>query len=177
MKLSNCIVGASATLAAFNAPAFAQLPTPSQTAANSQAQAYLFYAGAGDIFEITTSMMAVQKSRNPQVRELATMIIGDHTGLTNTALPTAASAGVMPPPAELTDQQKAQIGQLAAAQPADFDRVYLQLQAPAHQKALDLNRGYARNGDVPSLRQAAQAAVPVIEGHLARVQQMMSAMR
>jgi putative membrane protein len=57
---------------------------------------------------------------------------------------------------------------------ANFDRVWLQQQMMAHQQALALQRGYAANGDTPALRQAAAAAVPVIEGHLARVKQLMA---
>ena len=139
--------------------------------------AYLFYGGAGDIFEITTSMMAIQHSQNPQVRAFATMLIDDHTRLTNNALATATAAGVTPPPPELSPAQKAMIGQLIAAGPAGFDRAYLSQQVPAHQMALAMNKGYAARGDVPALRQGAQAAVPVIQGHLAQAQQLLASVR
>lgn len=177
MKLIYVIIGLTAGAALPVASSGATLPTPAAANAPREAQAFLFNAGAGDIFEITTSTMAIQHSQNPQVRSLATMIIADHTNLTNTALGAAASAGVMAPPPELSAQQKGQIGQLISAGPADFDRVYLSQQLPAHEMALQLMQGYAAGGDVPQLRQAAAGAVPIVQKHLGMVQQMLGAMR
>lgn len=171
LACTGAILGAAAV------PALATLPTPRQGAAMRDAQAYLFYGGAGDIFEITTSMMAVQKSQNPQVRAFATMIIGDHTMLTNAALSAAVAGGVTPPPPELSPAQKAMVTQLINASPAAFDRTYLQQQVPAHRQALSMNQGYSRSGDTASLRQAAAAAVPKIQAHLTEAQQLLRSVR
>ena len=43
--------------------------------------------------------------------------------------------------------------------------------------ALTMQQGYAASGDTPALRQGAAAAVPVIQGHLARAQQLLAGMR
>ncbi|MDQ3078118.1 MAG: DUF4142 domain-containing protein [Pseudomonadota bacterium] len=176
MKTNLAIFGSLAALA-MAIPAGATLPTPSDAAATQNAQAFLFKAGAGDIFEIVTSSMAVQKSTNPAVRAFAAMIIADHTNATNTALATAAAAGVMAPPPELSPMQKDMIGQLMAAAPATFDRVYLSQQVPAHQQALALLQGYAARGDVPALRTAATQTVPVVAGHLSQAQGLLAAAR
>lgn len=172
-------VGLGAITAVFTAvpSAAATLPTPPQAAAPQQAQPFLFYGGAGDVFEITTSMIALQHSQNPQVRAFASMLIGDHTNLTNTSLATAKAAGVMAPPPELSPMQKGMITQLIAAAPADFDRTYLSQQVPAHQMALQLMQGYASGGDVPQLRQAAASAMPMVQAHLAQVQQLLGTIR
>lgn len=178
MTMKRAMVGVSAAILGLTAvPAGAALPTPPQAAATQRADAYLFHAGAGDVFEITSSMLAVQKSQNPQVRAFASMLIDHHTNTTNAALATAASAGVMPPPSELSPQQKALIGQLHGAAPAAFDRLYMQQQIPAHQQALAIHSGYARSGDVPALRQTATTAVPIVQGHLTQAQQLLSAVR
>lgn len=168
---------AFAAAASLTVPAMATLPTPPQAAASREAQAYLFHSGAGDVFEITTSMMLLQKSQNQQVRAFATMLIADHTMLTNTALATAKGAGVMPPPPELSPAQKAQITQLHNATPATVDRVYMQQQVPAHQQALAINQGYGPSGDNPALRQAASGAVPKIQQHLGEAQQLLRSLR
>jgi putative membrane protein len=175
VKLIQVIVGATAVLTAVSAAA--ELPIPSQPAATQNAQAYLFHGGAGDIFEISTSMAAVQHSQNTNVRAFATMLIGDHTNLTNTALATAKGAGVMAPPPVLSPAQMGMITQLMAAGPANFDRVYLQQQVTAHQMALAMQQAYAARGDTPALRQAAASAVPVIQGHLAKARQLLAAAR
>lgn len=173
------VLWATATVAALSlvAPASATLPTPPQGQAAREAQAYLHHGGAGDVFEITTSMIALQKSQDPQIRAFASMLIADHTMLTNTALAAAKAGGVMPPPPELSPQQKAMIGQLLASAPGSFDRTYLQQQVPAHQMALQLQQGYARSGDVASLRAAAGAAVPKVQQHLAEAQTMQRTIR
>lgn len=168
--------GLGAIIAVSAVPAAsATLPTPAQAAAPQQAPAFLFYAGAGDIFEITTSTIALQRSQNPQVRAFASMLIADHTNLTNGSLATAKGAGLVPPPPELSPMQKGMITQLLAAAPADFDRTYLSQQVPAHQMALQLMQGYASGGDVPQLRQAAASASPIVQGHLAQAQQLLAA--
>lgn len=162
---------------ALSAPAHATLPTPSDSAAGQEAQAFLFKAGAGDIFEIITSMMAVQRSTNPAVRAFAAMLIADHTTATNRALATAAAAGVMAPPPELSAMQKDLVGQLIAATPATFDRVYLAQQVPAHQQALALLEAYGARGDVPALKDGAVGLVPTVRGHLAQAQGLAVATR
>ena len=158
------------------AAAQAELPIPPQAAAGQNAEGYLFHAGAGDVFEITSSMMAIQHSQNPGVRAFATMLIGEHSNLTNTTLATAKGAGVMPPPPVLSPAQMAMITQLTDAGPA-FDRVYLQQQVTAHQMALQLQQSYAAQGDTLSLRQSAATAVPAIQAHLTRAQQLLAGAR
>ena len=69
--------------AAVAGPALATLPTPPQGAALRQATPYLYYAGAGDVFEITSSMIAIPKSRNPEVRAFASKLVEHHTMTTN----------------------------------------------------------------------------------------------
>ena len=178
MTMTKLLMGAATALsiAAIGAPAGAVLPTPPMAAATSQANAYLFHAGAGDVYEVSSSIMAVQHAMNPDVRAFATMMIADHTQTTNAALAAAKSAGIPAPPPLLSPAQMGMVTQLTNAG-ASFDRVWLQQQMMAHQQALALQRGYAANGDTPALRQAAAAAVPIIEGHLARVQQLMAAVR
>lgn len=175
MKLTHVILGTAGLFLA-SAPASAELPVPPMAAASQQANAYLFYGGAGDIYEITSSMLAQQHAANPQVKAFATMLIADHTTLTNNALAAAAGAGIAPPPPELSPMQKGMITQLIAAGP-NFDRVFLQQQMTAHQQALQMQSGYAASGDVPALRQGASAAVSIVRGHIAQIQQLMGAMR
>ena len=124
-------------------PAAATLPIPSPATATQDAQAFLFQAGASDIFEIVTGQMAVMHAANPAVRSFGSMMIADHTNTTNSALTTAMGAGVMPPPPELSPMQKDFVSQLMAAAPAAFDRVYLAQQMAAHGQALALVQSLA----------------------------------
>ncbi|MEZ0169776.1 DUF4142 domain-containing protein [Microvirga sp. TS319] len=70
-------VALAALLASISAPAFAQTMMDSQT--------YRTMAAQSDAFEIASSRLALQRSRNPNVRSFAQEMIRDH-GLTSQAL-------------------------------------------------------------------------------------------
>lgn len=152
----------AAALALSAAPAFAQ--------ADTQAVPYLAQAGMGDVFEITSSQIAVMRSQNPGVKRFATMLIDHHSKTTNATLMAAKDAGVAPPPPVLDARHRTLVGQLYSAADADFDRVYLAQQLPAHQEALALHQGYSDRGDTAQLRTTAKAAVPVVQSHIEQVQ-------
>jgi putative membrane protein len=175
MRLTHVIIAASAALGATTASA--KLPEPPMSAAPRQAQPFLFHAGASDVFEITTSMIALQRSQNPAVRAYASMLIDHHTRMTSTALANAKAAGIAPPPPILDARRRALITQLLAQQGSDFDRTYLTQQVPAHQEALALMTGYASGGDVPTLRQTAAGAVPTVQAHLTQAQALLASAR
>ena len=54
----------------------------------------------------------------------------------------------------------------------NFDQVYLEQQAAAHEKALNMLRNYAESGDTPALQQFASQTAGVVEGHLEEVRQL-----
>lgn len=171
--------GLTATVAAFMAaaPVAAQTqPPPVPPAAKAQAVPFLEAAGMSDVFEITSSQIALQKSQNPQVREFATEMIGHHTMTTNAALAAAKAGGVTPPPPVLDAAHRAMITELLSAGPANFDRVYVAQQVPSHEGALELQTAYAEGGDVASLRGAAKAAVPLVRDHLEDARRMQASM-
>ncbi|WP_134496285.1 DUF4142 domain-containing protein [Microvirga pakistanensis] len=67
----------AALLASISAPAFAQTMMDSRT--------YRMMAAQSDAFEIASSQLALQRSRNPNVRQYAQQMIRDH-GMTSQAL-------------------------------------------------------------------------------------------
>lgn len=170
-------IAAGSLLLAGAVPAAAELPVPPAASAAQNATSFLFTAGASDAFEIVTAQMALKHAASPAVRSFAAMLINDHSNSTNAALATAKGAGVMAPPPELSPMQKDMVGQLIAAPPASFDRTYLSQQVPAHQQALALMQRYAAGGDVPALRNAASATVPMVQAHLAQAQRLLASAR
>ncbi len=160
------------------APCAAQMPMAEMPMAptTTQAMPFLMMAAEADIFEISSSQIAVMRSQNPRVRAYASMLIEHHTMTTNTALRQAKAAGIMAPPAVLQADKRDMITQLLQAAPADFDRLYFTQQVAAHEQALALHTTYARNGDTPQLRTAAVGAVPFVTRHLAEARRMSGAM-
>lgn len=166
---------AAAGLLAVAAPAAAQVspsnPPPPPAQPTTAAMPFMMLAGESDVFEITTSQIALMKSQNPEVRRYASMLIDHHSRTTNGLLTQAKAAGLTPPPAVLGSRKRALIDQLLAAGP-NVDRVYFQQQVPAHEEALALHTTYSQSGDTPQLRAAAASAVPFVTEHLAEARRM-----
>jgi putative membrane protein len=148
-------------------------PPAAATAANGMpivAPAYMEMAASGDLFEIQSSQLALQRSNNGALRSFAQMLINDHTRLSNEMMSAATAAGLAPPPPQMLPMHAEMLQRLQAAGPGDFDVAFRTEQIAAHQQALMLHQTYAAEGDVPALRTVASAAVPAIQAHLSQVQ-------
>ncbi len=133
--------------------------------------AYVQMAAASDLFEIQSSQLATSRAQSPDVRAFAQMMIEHHTATTRQLSAAAAAAG-SPPNPSLMPMQTEMIARLQGANGADFDRMYIRQQIPAHEMALALHQNYASNGDTASLRTVAAAAVPIVRQHLERARAM-----
>ncbi len=135
------------------------------------APGFLAHAGSANQYEIEAAQLALQASANPGVRNLANMIVADHTALGQQVAAAAASAGLTPPPPMLLPPEQAMLDQLRAAGTGmNFDMLYQQQQITAHQQAIQLMQNYAASGDVPALQTVASGAVPVMQRHLQMAQ-------
>lgn len=163
-------------LAGITAPGLAQTPPPPPPAeARVQAASYVMAAGQSDLYEINSSQIAMQKSQNAAVRRYAGMLVKHHQKTTAATVAAARKAGMTPAPM-LDPGAASSIAELQSASPADFDRLYLGQQVPAHQAALDLHKGYGTGGDQPQQRATERKAVPIVQQHLTLAQTMMRAM-
>lgn len=155
--------------------AFAAISTAAvaQTAdRTTRAQPFLAAAGMGDVYEGTSSQIALMRSSDAEVRRFAQRMIAHHTDTTNGALAAAKRAGVMPPPPVLDERHRTMITTLLNAQDGEFDRTYWTQQLQAHEAALALMQGYAARGDTAELRAAASATVLVVQQHLSEARMM-----
>jgi putative membrane protein len=149
-------------------PLFAQTPPPPPPAeAKTSAMPYVMAAGMSDLYEINSSQIALQKSKTPAIRSFATMLIKHHTMTTAATMKAAKKAGLTPPAPALDAGATASITELQSASAADFDRLYIGQQIPAHQAALDLHQSYSTGGDQAPLRMTAKTAVPIVKQHVA----------
>ena len=168
-------LAATATLFVGAAPSVAQPPRPMPPRADmtpEQALPFVRMAAASDLYEIQSSRLALQRSRNPEIRRFAQMLITHHTQTTRSVTAAARRSRITPPPPRLMPMQQQMMNELRRARGNDFDRVFMMQQVPAHEMALALHRNYASRGDRPALRQAASAAVPIVEQHLAQARSM-----
>ncbi|MDB5662408.1 MAG: hypothetical protein JWM38_744 [Sphingomonas bacterium] len=142
-------------------------------AAANTADAYVPNAAIGDMYEIESSRLAVEKSQSAGVKAFAQQMITDHTATTAKLKETLASANLaITPPTALDARRQGMIDNLKAASAADFDKTYLDQQTAAHREAVTLHSGYAEDGENPALKQLAAATTPKIQHHLEMVQKL-----
>jgi len=117
------------------------------------------------MYEIEAGKIAQAKSKNPEVKAFAKMMVTDHTAMDKAMAPLIKAAGQTP--ADKLDQRRQGfIDNLNSATPADFDKVYIDQQVAGHQEALDLVDGYARDGADAGLKTGAADAGPKVQAHL-----------
>lgn len=133
----------------------------------STPQEFADLAAASDQFEIESGTIAQEKAQAGPVKEFAAMLVKDHTKSTADLKAAAGQADPAITPAPVLDaEQTANLAALRAASGADFDRLYIQQQIPAHEKALALLQGYSASGDAVPLRDFASKVAPVVQQHL-----------
>lgn len=133
---------------------------------------YVMTAGAGDLYERTSSQVVMETTRDPRVREFAQMMLKAHSQSTAEVKAAAGRAGLKPKPPMLTALQSEMIAQLRAETGAARDAAYVAQQKAAHNAALNVQKAYAMEGTAPALRRAAQGIVPVVEHHIAMLKAM-----
>ncbi len=133
---------------------------------------YVTKAGASDQYEIQSSRLVLNSTRNPDLRSYAQDMIRDHQASTADVKHAAMRAHVMAGPPHLDAIGARNIAQLNRARGPARDALYIQQQKKSHQMALDLQQNYARNGRELPLKMAATKIVPVVEHHLGMLQKM-----
>lgn len=132
------------------------------------ASAYMEMAHSSDMFEIESSQLALQMSRDPAVRSFAQMMVNDHTRMMNEMMAMAPATGMNMSSMPMMGRHMEMMQRLRAASAADFDMMYKREQMMAHEEALMMHRTYAARGDNPALKAMAARAVPLIEMHMSR---------
>lgn len=130
-------------------------------------QGFVPAAAISDMYEVEAGKIATQRSQSAKVRAFAEKMIKAHTQ-TSEKLKSllAASNSAITPPDRLDDRRQGMIDELRGAKDSDFDGRYLSQQVDAHNEALILMRGYAKNGDVPAVKRFAAKTAPVVQMHL-----------
>lgn len=147
--------GASAVVGAGSA-ALASLNTSDFVAA----------AAMSDMYEIESSKMAVGRTKSPEIKNYAQMMIDGHTKTTAELKTLIGGVEDAVIPAELDERRKGLLDNLRGASDADFDNTYLDQQTAAHTETLAFMEGYSRTGENAGLKAFAAKTAPVVNGHL-----------
>ena len=123
-------------------------------------------AGAGDLYEKTSSQLVLASTHNASLRRFATEMVKDHSKSTQMVKSAALRSGLHPKPPALDAKQQGLLADLRKAKGADRDHLYLDQQKQAHADALSLMQDYAATGSDAALRKAASQIVPVVKHHI-----------
>jgi putative membrane protein len=161
-------VALTALMAAFATPAAAQsvAVAPAPMLVPMTAEGFRAMALQSDAFEISSSQLALQRSRNPAIRSLARQMVQDHT-ITSQALGVPAGSAVA-----LDARHASMLNQLAPLSGRAFDAAYGQMQVMAHQEAVGMFAAYAQGGVDPAMRAFAQQVLPSLQMHLTMAQRL-----
>ena len=150
--------------------------TSAATLGSHDTGAFVSNASQSDMYEIEAAKMAQTRSKNADVKAFAKMMVTDHTKSTAMLKPLIAAAGKTP--ADKLDQRRQGfIDNLKSASDADFDKTYVDQQVAAHEEALDLMQGYAKDGSDAGLKDAAGKIVPTVETHLDKIKAIQASMK
>jgi putative membrane protein len=154
----------AALLACAGVPALAQtVLSPAQ---------YVAAAGAGDLYEKTSSEMVLKDAKSADVKRFAQMMIADHTKTTSEVKTAALASHLKLAAPEMTSKQKAMLDELKSAPAGQREQIYLTQQRAAHREALALHQGYAATGSDNGLKKVATSAVPTVQQHVAEVDRL-----
>lgn len=156
MKITPYLAAALLTTTAFAAPAFAK---------TVKAPEFVKMASIGGNYEIESSKLALKKSQNAEVKELAQMLIDDHMKAGEELKTTASNEGVNTAKKGLDPKHQAMVDRLKTTNGKNFDHVYLDQQKAAHKETIDLFDDYADDGDNAALKEFAANTLPTLKAH------------
>lgn len=120
-----------------------------------------------DMYEIESGKLAAAKATSAELKAFGQMLQTDHQKSTTLLKNAAANASpAVSVPSSMPAEHQAKLDALKAATGADFDRMFIDQQIQAHQRALNILNGYTQVGDRPALKTFAMNAQGVVQGHL-----------
>ena len=130
-------------------------------------------AAVSDMYEVEAGKIALQRSSDAGVKGFAQKMITAHTGTSDTLKATLTKINsTFTPPSTLDNRHQGMIDELRGAKAEDFDGRYLAQQVDAHNEALVLMRGYAKDGDTKEVKSFANKTQKAVQMHLDMAQKL-----
>ncbi len=149
--------------------------TAGAAAPSDQDVDYITSNGQTNLAEIALSDLVLERSSNPQARELATMTGTDHRAALAKLTPIAATLGVSLPTAPSPAQQ-ADAARLESSSDADFDLVYANIQVAGHRMSIAGTETEIDAGSEQSLLDYASGYLPVASHHLDMAESLLTSL-
>ncbi len=143
--------------------------TPSATL-NDTDKLFMLRSAQGDMAEISTSQMALKKSKTAQTKQVAQTLIMGHSASLKEGMGLATLLG-LPSPKGPTVPDMAFARMLSSANGKDFDKQYLAGQQVDHENTIALYGMELSQGQDPQVKAFAAKYLPGVEGHTALIYQ------
>jgi putative membrane protein len=138
----------------------------SASAADFNAEAdFVTRAANSNLFAVTESRLALNRTRDPHLKILARRLLEEH-GRAEADLQPAAKGSGATVPATLDQDHQARLTALRGKSGVDFDKAYLADQVENHLNALTLYGDYMMLGDNKKLNALAVDMIPITQAQL-----------
>lgn len=137
-------------------------------------QEFVRKATSSNMLEIETSKLALQRTKNAEVKAFAQQMIADHTKASKEMAAAVKKAKIDPTiaPKEMEDSHQDILNALKKSSDTQFDEDYIDAQEDAHDEAVSLFEKYAQDGDNEAIKQFATKTLPVLKKHDAHVEKL-----
>jgi putative membrane protein len=152
---------------------------------DSDARNFAVQASKHGAAEIELGRMAVQKARSREVKQFGEMMIADHTKSGNELKQAAGPHGVELS-SELPDEAEELMARLQKLEGVEFDREYMAAMVDGHQEMRGMISGRLNDAKRMTTSKSqletavdgwAAAALPTVESHLAKAQQLSDSLK
>jgi putative membrane protein len=133
-------------------------------------------AMAGGIEEVELGKLAQQKASDSKVKDFGAMMVTDHTKANQELLALGQSLRIALPAALDKDGQKLE-DELSEKSGADFDKAYVKDMVEDHKKDIKEFEKMEKYGKSVDLKAFATKTLPVLNKHLAAIQQISDSMK
>jgi putative membrane protein len=126
-----------------------------------------FVVDAADdgLFEAQAAQLAKTNASSAKIKELADMMIKDHTKA-NEELKKIAAKKNITIPSKLSDKRQKDFDELTKLKGAEFDRAYAKMMVKDHKDAIDLFQDEADKGRDGELKGWASTKIAILKHHL-----------
>jgi putative membrane protein len=128
-------------------------------------------ATQGNLAEIKFSELAKDRTKRAEVKDLATKLSDDHTGMQKN-LKSLADGMNIKLTDKITAEQQAAFDLLKQANDADFDRMFLDTAIASHKKSLALYEAFSKATKHAGLKAYADTHLPHIRMHLEKAEEL-----
>lgn len=140
-------------------------PPTQETALAPEDLLFISQAASGGLFEVESSELALEQNVDPHLRQIAQMMIDDHSAANDELASIAQRKGVSVP-SVLQPAHRDLLDQLRNASAADFGARYRDTQIKAHEETIALFEECASSGKDPEIKAFAEKTLTTLRKHL-----------